>query len=425
LSNQQQRNITVHRRYLFQLYPSAAQAETLREQCAMMIDLWNALLQRHEDIYRRTRGQRGVVHSEARPYYTFFDMTKEITGLRAECPEWRALSVWSAYGVAESLDLAFQAFFRRAKAGAGAQSGYPRYRSRRSGTRIPHRHSLPPGRKSGAGSGCKLVAAPRIPGSPGQKREVQSENRNHQLSVKGIDGSIHTRGIFPCETVRHSAADIIWRDSKWWFSLCVEMAPRRNPGTRKIIVDFDLIDGLARVIGMPNSTANLIDMPSQLADAAALGEHIDALKSARDKRWPKAARADPEWQDAQAEISRASAHQARLRRDSLHVWTTRIVREASEITIRMPRVSEHVGSPHGDESHWGANTAIVSTINRATLSYAPAMAAAMLQYKAAEAGIMCEVVVNETPAIAIGSALVEAGRKLRRLKRATKKEEAA
>jgi putative transposase len=408
------RNITVHRRYLFQLYPSAAQAETLRAQCAMMIDLWNALLQRHEDIYRRTRGQRGVVHSEARPYYTFFDMTKEITGLRAECPEWRALSVWSAYCVAESLDLAFQAFFRRAKAGAGAQSGYPRYRSRRSGTRIPHRHNLPPGSKSGAGSGCKLVAAPR--------RE-QRENRNHVLTLKGVDGPLHARGIFPAETSRHSAADVIQRDGKWWFSLCTEMAPRRSRGTRKIIVDFDLVDGLARVIGMPN-TVNLIDMPSHLAEAAALGEHIDTLKSARDKRWPKAARTDPEWQDAQAEISRASAHQARLRRNCLHVWTTRIVREASELIIRMPRVSEHVGSPHGDDQHWGANTSMVSAINRNTLNFAPAMAAAMLQYKAAEAGIACEVVENETPAIAIGSALVEAGRKLRRIRRATKKEAA-
>src|SRR5580765_3609467 len=181
-----QRNITVLRRYIFQLYPTAAQAEILREQCAMMVDLWNALLQRHEDIYRRTRGQRGVLHSEDRSSYTFFDMTAEITILRAECHEWAALSVWSAHRVAKALADAFAAFFRRAKAGAGAQSGYPRYRPRRAGSRVPHMHNLPPGKKSGSGSGCRLTVAPRR----------ADDVLNHTLAVKGIDGKIHARGIF-------------------------------------------------------------------------------------------------------------------------------------------------------------------------------------------------------------------------------------
>src|SRR5436190_20847544 len=137
-----QRNIQVHRRYTWKLYPTAEQATALHEQRMMIVDLWNALLQRHEDIWRRTRGQKGVVHSEARSSYTFFDMTAEITDLRRDCQEWAALSVWSAYGAAEALDNAFKAFFRRAKAGAGAQSGYPRYHRRRDGRSIPHRHSL-------------------------------------------------------------------------------------------------------------------------------------------------------------------------------------------------------------------------------------------------------------------------------------------
>src|SRR5262245_52003408 len=103
------RNISVQRRYTWKLYPTPQQTVALHEQRMLMVDLWNALLQRHEDIWRRTRGQKGVVHCEARSSYTFFDMTSEITELRRECPEWAALSVWSAHGTAEALDNAFKA----------------------------------------------------------------------------------------------------------------------------------------------------------------------------------------------------------------------------------------------------------------------------------------------------------------------------
>jgi hypothetical protein len=48
------------------------------------------------------------------------------------------------------------------------------------------------------------------------------------------------------------------------------------------------------------------------------------------------------------------------------------------------------------------------------------MAVQMLEYKAEEAGIRCDVVVDDSPAIAIGGALVKAGKKLRRSARAAK-----
>jgi hypothetical protein len=51
------------RRYSFGLYPSSEQSAELHQQRMMMADLWNALLQRREDVWRRTRAQRGVRHS--------------------------------------------------------------------------------------------------------------------------------------------------------------------------------------------------------------------------------------------------------------------------------------------------------------------------------------------------------------------------
>lgn len=39
------------RRYTFKLYPTTKQSAVLHEQRMMMANLWNALLQRREDVY--------------------------------------------------------------------------------------------------------------------------------------------------------------------------------------------------------------------------------------------------------------------------------------------------------------------------------------------------------------------------------------
>lgn len=52
---------TILRRYTFKLYPGAAQTAALGEQSRMMAQLWNALLQRNEDLcgpYRRSKSRR-------------------------------------------------------------------------------------------------------------------------------------------------------------------------------------------------------------------------------------------------------------------------------------------------------------------------------------------------------------------------------
>jgi transposase len=400
------RNITVFRRYIFQIYPSEEQKRQLHIQRRMMAQLWNAFLQRHEDIWRRTKGQRGVLHSEDKASYSFFDMTNEVTQLRHECPEWAALSVWSPHRIAKSMDEAFSAFYRRARAGAGARAGYPRYQRSEDGRRIPHVHNpiaIQGVKKSSSGSGCRL--------EPVSERK---RTQNWRLTLKGVSGLIHARGRLPLDNVICKNADVLWRDNKWWFSICVEMPPRREPGTEKLTVELDGLDCLARVAGEPET-------PEGLLRAHDLTEIIDELKSERDQRWPRRSPRDPDWVEANQEINSLSARSARIRRDALHVWSTRLASRARDLTIITPRVSDHVVSPHGDEKQWGAATDTVSKINRNVLSMAPAAAVAMLTYKAEEAGIRCDIVEDEAPAIAIGSVLVDAGRKLRNTARKIRK----
>lgn len=535
---------SVIRRYTFKLYPNAVQTAALHEQRMMMADLWNALLQRNEDCYRRTNGQRHVSHGEGRSRLSFFDMTNEITKLRAECPEWRALSVWSAHRVAFSLDEAFKTFFRRAKSGAGKQSGYPHYRARRRSTSIPHR----------CASGCKL--SPRV-GERSGAEENPGSAREWRLALKGVSGAIRARGEFPSSPMSYKDADVIWRDDSWWLSVCVEMAPRRSPGAADITISFDLIDEFARVeraegrrtacdgsaraltqnpnhlnevAGSPGNgdsadsdmreppralhahdrpagngdsagsdvrarrrgrppcllsdgdssgsgvrddrgpsgsgvrgmvaarpltgqaatgngdsgsgvrggvgrehehpfsssddlrpsrterrgiAAGLIEL--ELFRARELTERADAIKSARDTRYPRKPFKRDSWRRRRetARAARCTTKAARIRREALHVWSTTIVGMSRDLTVCVPDVKQCTASPKGDAREWGANVDTVSSLNANTLNQAPALAAAMLAYKAAEAGIRCDVVTDETPKIAVGTDLVVAGRKSR------------
>ena len=216
-------DILLPRRYTFKLLaPKLAQAAVLVEQSMMVADLWNALLQRQEDTHRRAAGPRGVRHADGKSHLTYFDLTAEITTLRQTCPEWAELSVWTPHRVARALDEAFKAFFRRARAGAGAQSGYPRYRRRAVARWLPHRFA----------SGCRMTCR---------------SGKNWRLTLKGVPGELKLRGQFPVEPVGWTDADLREHAGAWWFSIGVYMPPRRERGEGAGEVRLDLIDEFAAV----------------------------------------------------------------------------------------------------------------------------------------------------------------------------------
>jgi putative transposase len=399
------------RRYVWKLYPASEQAAILHEQRKMMADLWNALKQRREDVYRR----------EGRSL-SYFDLTNEITTLRHECPEWAAIPSVTSHRVARWLTLSYEAFFRRVKAGETA--GYPGWRRRERGNTIPlgtmdktgwhvercdanpfnwrlHYKSVTEVKDRSTW----IHARGRLPGSPGDQRENVASRRRMLAS--------HS---FAVSAWRN--ADIIWRDGSWWLSVCMDVAPRRSAGRFPVAISFDLLDNLATVNGMAET-------PGELLDAQALQDEVDRLKSERDIRWPRSRKIPDDereaLQEANGEISSLSAAVARKRKNALHVWTARIVARASDITIVAPPLREVVRSPRGDDKQWGANIGIVSELNRHLLSQAPGSAIQMLRYKSAEAGIRCDVVTDEAPNVAVGGELVTAGKTLRRARRETRR----
>ena len=97
-----------------------------------------------------------------------------------------------------------------------------------------------------------------------------------------------------------------------------------------------------------------------------------------------------------------------------------MVCRASALTIYRPAVKNNTATPRGDESEWGAAVKTVSTLNRRVLSYAPAMAAQMLEYKAKEIGIPVQIIEDAAPEIAVGQDLTTVSKAVRKARRKLK-----
>jgi transposase len=393
---------------MFKLYPTPDQDKILREQAAMCADLWNALLEMCETRFRHGVQGRSfhcaacaalfdgckVKLCEAHKLPSEFDMGYWITDMLAQCPEWRALSTWTPRRVANSLSTAWQGFFRRLRTGGGDAPGYPRYKSRRRHFSIPHR----------AVSGCTLAKSPR-------------HQKSWCVKLKGIPDTLWARGRFPGEVVKHTNVDIKFDGIDWCASVACVLDfsdPRHRGGSDSVDVKFDLIDGFATV-------NEQLETPDGLAAAARIEEYAQERRSEFDTKWPRGKRLTAaelvERQNDASDITRLRRKAARIRKNALHVWSSQTVGRAATLTVHDPAIKKHLKTPHGDRTNWGAATKEVSALNRAVTNYSAGAAVAMLTYKAEEAGIKFSKQDDPTPTIAIGAAMVGAGKTLRRITR--------
>jgi putative transposase len=106
----------VNRKVTYRLYPTAKQETSLLE-----------IKRGHQQLYNAALEQRRAAWSRQRHSLTRAAQEKDLTQLRAENDTIRRLNAQSSQLTLKRLDLAFQAFFRRVK--AGKTPGYPRFKS--------------------------------------------------------------------------------------------------------------------------------------------------------------------------------------------------------------------------------------------------------------------------------------------------------
>ena len=106
------------RTYKCRVKLSKAGHERLAEIFAMSAELYNAGLESRIDCYRKTGESRSL-----------YDQYKELVQVRAELPEFEAISSIVFRGVLSRLDKAYKSFFRKVK--AKEKAGFPRFKSRK------------------------------------------------------------------------------------------------------------------------------------------------------------------------------------------------------------------------------------------------------------------------------------------------------
>ncbi len=108
--------VIMQRTFRYPLQPNQSQAAVFETWLIACQQLYNAALEERRDAWRKTKCGLSL-----------YDQQKELTLLRIEDPLWAAVPTLVARSALRRLDLAFKAFFRRAR--AGQKPGYPRFRN--------------------------------------------------------------------------------------------------------------------------------------------------------------------------------------------------------------------------------------------------------------------------------------------------------
>lgn len=103
--------------FRYRLCPTKAQEAELFNQLRLCRNLYNAALQERIGAYRKAKVTRN-----------YYDQANTLSEIKAELPEYKSVYSQVLQDVLKRIDKAYQAFFRRVK--AGEKPGFPRYQGR-------------------------------------------------------------------------------------------------------------------------------------------------------------------------------------------------------------------------------------------------------------------------------------------------------
>jgi putative transposase len=330
------------RKVTLKLYPNAAQAARLEAWTRLHCELYNAALEERIDAWRK-----------AGKSISYYDQQNALPEIKAARPEFAELGSHALQATLRKLDLAFQSFFRRVK--AGQTPGFPRFKSakRFSGFAYPDPAGWKLMEHGGSGATLRL-------GSGKDAMSIRARGR-HRFGVQAKPNDI----------------TLTSRNDQWFVSVTLrvpeEACARQRTGDARRGVDFGVSAWATFDDGQ--TIANPRWMRKELPRLAAL-QRQRARKRKGSLRFKRIG----------ARIAKMHERIGNLRRDFVHKETTRMVQQCAVLATEQLAPKNMSRSAKGTVQAPGRRVRQKAGLNREILSAAFGLAHQMLAYKAEEAG---------------------------------------
>ena len=321
------------------LYPTCAQQAILFGFLRLTRELYNALLEQRRDRWRRERGR-------------VTDQYRQITELRAAEPTFAAVPRECLDAVLHRLDLAYDACFRRVK--AGQTPGAPRFKSASRWHQLEFGHG---------------------------DRAIRFDERQRRMTVTGIGSlKLRTGRVVPATFGR---VFLVHKNGRWYavFECHRDVAPL--PATGQSVG----IDRGIRALGALSTgelVANLrpgsrrkaaTDRCQRALDAVTIKDVRGRPLNTRDRRRIAAVR----------RLARAKEREANARRDWLHKCSRTVVNAHDVIVLEDLKLKNMTRSAKGNAERPGRNVKAKSGLNRALLDAGFGILGTLIREKAEHA----------------------------------------
>lgn len=330
------------RKVTYKLYPNAREVERLTAWVRLHCELYNAALQERIEAYRK-----------AGKSITYYDQQNVLPEIKAARPEFVELGSHALQQTLRRLDLAFQAFFRRVK--AGQTPGFPRFKTsaRFSGFCYPDP------------AGWKLSQQ----GQRGGTLRLGSGKEAMSIRMRG-------RHRFGADA-KPNDVTILRKNGEWFASVTLRVpesaCARERHDHQHRGIDFGITDWATFDNG------ETIENPRWMRNELPLLADLQRQRSRKKKgslRYIRLTR----------QTARLYERIGNRRREFLHQETAKLVRACAVIATEELQLKNMSRSAKGTLEKPGRRIRQKAGLNREILSAGLGMAHQMLAYKAVEAG---------------------------------------
>jgi putative transposase len=343
----------VCRKVTYRLYPTPTQEEGMWKRLRLHHSLYNGGLEERISAWRHPDNIR----------ISFQDQCFSLTEIRAFDEGFASLNAQSEQVTLKRLDLAFQAFFRRVK--AGETPGFPRFKSFR---------RFPGWGYKARGDGWDFV---------------RGEKGGHgKLRIEDL-GEIRCRGRArtPGEPV---TMEIMRKADGWYASVTVKCEPHREALPDRTPMAFDWGVDTYLTMATPDAAGRFYDGDvlaaeiSRIENPRTLAKLTDRIKRAQ-QAVSRCVKGSKGWRKAVRHLGLVKRHEACSRKDFVEKATAGLaVRHHTFITEQLDIVSM-TASAKGTVEEPGKNVPQKAGLNRSILDTAPGFTLSRLRLKAEEA----------------------------------------